>query len=149
MRRVTLLRALVTVSVLAACAGPSAPTATPTPEPTPTPVEVIADKVEDLVGIWACILWGEGAYVQFLADGSLRMAQTVEDLENDWFGSGEFWFEGTVFNESTDYCAGKGTYEVRLVREGGKTVALRWKAIEDPCSDRRTAYRLTKRASSE
>jgi hypothetical protein len=110
MKRVTLLSVLVILSLLAAC-GPSAPTSG----------EVVADKVEDMVGIWAC----------------------------SW-GAGKFWFEGTVFNETDTVCDDKCTYEVRLVREGGETVALRWKVIEDDCTARMSCYgELTPRASSE
>ena len=139
MKSVTLVSVLVILSVVAAC-GPSTPTATPTPQPTPTPVEEIADQVDDLVGIWT---FHEGRdYVEFLADGTMRVADTLEELQKNtpWL-TGTFWFEGTVFNEMDTWCEDKGTYEVRLVREGGETVALRWKVIEDSCGDRRDAYR--------
>jgi hypothetical protein len=129
MKRVKLLSVLVILGVLAAC-GPSAPASG----------EVVADKVEDMVGIWACSATAEGWYVQFRADGTLRVADKIERLEySPWF-VGEFWFEGTVFNETDTACDDKGTYEVRLVREGGETDALSWKVIEDDCPARVSCY---------
>jgi hypothetical protein len=147
MERVTLFSILVIVGLLAACGGPAA---TPTPEPTPTPVEVLADKVEDLVGAWVCSALGASVYVEFLADGTMRMASSVQRLQSAPIATGNVWFEGPVFHETDTLCScGKGTYEVWVVREGGKTAALRWKAIEDCCAERSDCYRgLTKRPGS-
>jgi hypothetical protein len=150
MKRVTFLSALLIWSLLVAC-GPSAPAATPTPEPTPTPVEIVADSIDDIVGIWACNYGGQTYYAQFLADGAVRLAESVQRLENAPFATGKVWFEGTVFNETDTKCTcGTGTYDVLLVREGGKTRALRWKEIEDCCGERSGCYRgLTPRASGQ
>ena len=150
MKRVTLLTVWVAVGVLASC-GPSAPAATPTAEPEPTPVEVVADKIEDIVGIWVCNYGGQSYYVQFLADGTVRLAASVQRLESAPFATGEIWFEGTVFNETDTKCScGTATYDVLMVREGGETIGLRWTAIEDCCDVRSACYRgLTPRASGQ
>ena len=150
MRSITSLSGLVILSLLVAC-GPSAPAATPTPEPAPTPVEIVAGSIEDIVGVWATYCGGSTYYVQFLADGTVRIAESVERLEKAPWGTGDVWFEGTVFHETDTICGSQaGTYEVRLVQEGGKTVALRWNVVEDDCGIRPGCYRgVTKRASSE
>jgi hypothetical protein len=133
-----------TLMLFAACASatlepatptPLPPTSTPTPLPptaTPAPVEVIATKVEDLVGIWTTRFKGEAAYLQYRADGTFRIAYTVADLVSKPAVSGTFWFEGTLFNTKDNLC-GKGTYEVRVQKGGDKPVQLSFTVVNDLC----------------
>jgi hypothetical protein len=145
MKSTTFLSGLVILGLLVAC-GPSVPTATPTPEPTPTPVEVLADGVEDVVGIWAL---PESRYLELLADGTLRVFGSVELSEGWTIATGQFWFEGTVFNTTDTINRDEGKYEVRLVQQGGETIGLRWKVIEDASWPRHGCRGLTPRASTD
>jgi hypothetical protein len=131
----TLVIPILLLSLVAACAAPLAPTATSTPQPTATPVEIIASKVEDLVGVWKSRFGGEVAYMQYRADGTFKLARTVADLESNPIVSGTFWFEGTVFNTFDDLCD-EGTYEVRVQKQGDKPIRLVFKEIKDPCRER-------------
>ena len=116
---------------------PVPPTSTPVP-PTPTPgtMEVVASQIEDLVGIWETNFQGKVAYMQFEADGTLKLALTLEGLENKPRLSGTFWFEGTVFHMEESYGRGTGKYEVRVQKEGDKAVHLSFTEINDPESMR-------------
>jgi hypothetical protein len=117
---------------------PTAPPAGAAHALTSTPAaEVYANKIEDIVGIWHQV---NDWYVEFLPDGTWRLAWLVSSLETP-SATGEFWFEGTVYNDRGGTCGDVvGQYEVRLVREGGETVALDWKPIiKDTCTNRRLA----------
>ena len=93
--------------------------------------EVIASKVEDLIGIWKTQCMGEVAYMQFKADGTVNLASTVEELESTPIMSGTFWFEGTGFNINDNIHYGKGIYEVRVQKEGDKPIHLSFIVIND------------------
>jgi hypothetical protein len=119
---------------------PLPPTATPTPLPptaTPTPVESIAGQVEDLVGVWKTSYEGDAAYWQFKADGTFKVARTVENLGSGRSEiQGTVWFEGTVLNITDRSCRDDGTYEVRVHKQGDKPIRLVFKKMEDPCWER-------------
>ncbi|MFB0547002.1 MAG: two-component regulator propeller domain-containing protein, partial [Anaerolineae bacterium] len=100
------------------------------------PGEVIASKVEDLVGVWETRFMGVVAYMQFEADGTLTLARTVEKLESAPILSGTFWFEGTVFNMEDTLAYHTGKYEVRGQKEGDKPIYLTFIVIDDPDPDR-------------
>jgi hypothetical protein len=70
--------------------------------------------------------------MQFEADGSVKLAITVEGLESNPRLSGTFWFEGTVFNIEESFGRGTGQYEVRVQKEGDKAVHLSFIKINDP-----------------
>lgn len=143
MRRFTWPRALMVLRITAALCLLAACR----PSATPMPVEELADEIGDLVGVWRLSELFQG---EFLADGTLKLHQFLGEMGSVVHVTGEFWFEGTVFNVTDFSCDEVGTYEVWLVKEGGKTVALRWKVIEDPCYARSAYHQgLTKRASSE
>jgi hypothetical protein len=108
--------------------------------PAPAPEEVIASKVEDLVGIWETRFRGSVAYIQFEADGTLKSANSLEGLRNSSFlnYSGRYWFEGEVF-KCTDSLAeasghGPGAYEVWVRKRNGNAVHLSFHDIGDPDS---------------
>jgi predicted esterase len=121
---------------------PIPPTATPTPEPptamptvTVAPSEFIASKVEDVVGIWETQFMGAVAYMQYEADGTSKLTDSLENLKKGIIGiPGTFWFEGTVFHVEDAY--GEGTYEVRVQKEGDIPVHLDFVEINDPNPDR-------------
>jgi hypothetical protein len=131
---------VVVVLHLATACAPSAPTVTPTPEPTATPVWVLATKPEHLEGIW---LDAEAQqYQQWTADGTISGAYNVEDLDKESSFVGTFWFEeGIYYEDSPIWCIGTGAYKVYLRIEAGRAVRLRMELVEDPCLDRRQAYR--------
>jgi hypothetical protein len=130
---------IVVLCAVAACT-PAAPTPTPTPEPTPTEVEVLATKPEHLEGVW---LDAEAQqYQRWDADGTIRGARNAEDLDKESSFVGLFWFEeGMYYEDSPVWCEGIGVYRVYLRIEAGRAVRLRTELVEDPCPDRRTAYR--------
>lgn len=118
------------------------PTSTPTPEP-PTAMptvevasgEFTASKVEDIVGIWETRFTGAVAYMQFEADGTSKLVNSLEFLEKGIVHiPGTFWFEGTVFHFEDTY--GEGTYEVKVQKEGDTPVRLVFVEIDDPNSTR-------------
>jgi hypothetical protein len=119
---------------------PLPPTETPTPLPptaTPAPVESVASQIEDLVGIWKTSYAGEAAYWQLEADGTYKVARTVEYLESGRSEThGTAWFEGTVFNVTDKSCRDDGTYEVRVHKQGDKPIWLVFKKMEDSCWER-------------
>jgi len=93
--------------------------------------EVIASKVEDLVGIWETRFMGAVAYMQFEADGTVKLAYTIKDMKRTQIMSGKVWFEGTVFHMDDNIDSGEGTYEVRVQKEGDRPVHLSFIAIDD------------------
>jgi hypothetical protein len=143
MKTFTWLRTLIVLGIAAALCLSAACR----PAATPTPVEEIADEIDDLVGVWQV---SQLIQDEFLADGTVKMHEFLGKVGSVTRLTGEFWFEGTVLNLADSVCDERGTYEVWLVKEGGKTVALRWKVIEDSCPSRRAVHQgLTKRASSD
>jgi hypothetical protein len=136
-RRATVVVAIAMLSVVTACTT-AAPT--PTPEPTPTPVEILATKPEHLAGIW---FDGQAQqYQQWDADGTIKGARDAEDLDQESSFVGTFWFEeGVYYEDSPIWCVEMGAYKVYLRIEAGKAVGLRMELVEDPCLDRRQAYR--------
>ncbi|MFX1402830.1 MAG: hypothetical protein ACFE8V_16455 [Promethearchaeota archaeon] len=104
------------------------------------------------VGIWVLpesVDFSDNLYVQFLADGTLRVAADVERLASLPIATGTFWFEGTVFNTNDTQYNVLGKYEVRLVQQAGQTIGPRWKVIE-ALTGRDMYYRgLTPRVSGQ
>lgn len=103
----------------------------PTPTATLAPGEFIASKIEDLVGIWESQYMGAVAYMQYKADGTFNLAYTIEKLKTAPIAYGTFWFEGTVFNTKDNLCP-KGSYEVRVQKEGDRPIHLSFTVIDDP-----------------
>jgi WD40 repeat protein len=113
---------------------PSAPALAGTPEPTPTAVEILATKPEHLAGTWlnrATPYGNPPRYYRFEADGTVKSAFTLEELQESPWIDGRFWFEGGVYYEEGQYCVPIGSYRVFLQSEGGRAVALRFEEIDD------------------
>ena len=72
--------------------------------------------------------------MHFKTDGRFRLDQTVE--ETNPYIKGRFWFEGPVFHVDDNGCDDPGTYEVRVLKEGGKPIQLTFVKIEDTCPER-------------
>ena len=83
---------------------------------------------------------GGVAYMQFEEDGTVNLASTVETLESAPMISGTFWFVGTGFNIDDNMSYGKGTYEVRVQKEGDKPIHLSFIIIEDANNPNRAQY---------
>ena len=116
------------------------PTATPMPLPptaTPEIVQVIASKVEDLVGVWGVVFVGEPAYMQFKADGTYRLASTVASLGHSPLFSGTIWFTEAGLNVKDSMCDGAGTYKAWVQRSADASTQLILSVISDPtCPER-------------
>jgi hypothetical protein len=114
------------------------------------PCDLIATKVEDVVGVWKQYLGGPPAnapggmtYIRFNADGTFNLADTVEHSAKpmDLYPSGTYKFEGglLVFDAITTApppCNGPGVFQARVLKYGDKPVALRYVAISDTCGPR-------------
>ncbi len=122
----TTLLALV-LGLAAACA-PAAPTPTPTPRPTATPVEVRATQPEHLAGIW----FDGASYQRWGADGTVTIAETIENLDSDYVMTGRSWFEDGVYHEEPPVCQSVFVCEIMLQIEGGRAVRARYTVIEEP-----------------
>ena len=97
--------------------------------------EFIASQVEDIVGIWETRFLGAVAYMQYEADGTFKVVNSLEDLEKGIVRiSGTFWFEGNVLHVADNY--GEGTYEVTVQKEDDTPVRLDFVEIDDPNSNR-------------
>jgi hypothetical protein len=127
--------ALLVLILVIACA-PAAPPPTRTPEPTPTPVEVLATKPEHFEGIW----FGTTSYQRWDADGTIRVADSPQGLDNELSIIGTWWFEDGMLYEDSLGCEEIGVYRVYLRIREGRAVRLRQEVVEDPCLYRRRFY---------
>jgi hypothetical protein len=132
-KKAVAITVIVVLQLVAACA-PAAPTPTRTPEPTATPVEVRATKPEHLAGIW----FDGASYQRYEADGSLTIAESIENLDSDYIMTGRFWFEDGKYYEEPPICLGVFAYEAYLRIEEGRAVRIRMTVIDvpdPPCPD--------------
>lgn len=108
-----------------------------TPEPTPTP-ELVKSAVTDLqylVGTWERS--DEGA-IQFDADGTYLVSETVAGIASGQASHGECWFEGSLLIFADQDGSGDGSYAVELRRTvDGDPVSIKFRAVDDPFFDRR------------
>jgi hypothetical protein len=119
------------------------PTPTPTPQPTPTPelVKAAVTDLEYLVGVWEGS--DEGA-LQFNADGTLLVSESLAGLSSGQAQHGECWFDASLLTLADADGSGDGSYAVELRRTvEGDPVSLKLRAVKDPFVDRREI--LTKR----
>jgi hypothetical protein len=128
MNRIKLTQNAIILLLLTSCAAFA---------PSPT----LATDINDIVGIWQSA-GGGGAEVfyQFEQDGTYRVARgVVENLEDQTYVTGEFWFEGmqlhlkqtTATVPQDDVCATAiAIYEVQLLENGN----LNFVVIEDACT---------------
>lgn len=101
------------------------------PTSTLAPGEFIASKIEDLVGIWEMRFTGEVAYMQYKADGTWRLSQTIEELGSKPIARGTFWFEEKTYHHKGSLLEVIGRYEVRVQKEGDTPIRLSFITIED------------------
>jgi hypothetical protein len=109
---------------------------------------VLATKPEHLAGIWNNALgnlWGLGGpYFLFAADGTIKRAETAEDLQETTYVEGRYWFEEGVYYEEGLYCERIGSYRAYLYIVEGRAVRLRFEEIDDPddeCGGERSRVR--------
>jgi hypothetical protein len=112
--------------------------------------DLIATSMEDVVGVWAQYLLfppdntrGSKAYIRFNADGTLVMADSIENTAQpmEGFPSTTYRFEGTrlIFDpilSAPEPCNGAGIFQVRVLKYGDEPVALRYVPISDACTFR-------------
>ncbi len=105
------------------------------PTPTLAPGEFIASTIEDIVGIWETRYIGAVAYMQYEADGTFKLAGSLENLHKGVIGiRGRVWFEGTVLYVKDPY--GQGMYEARVQKEENTPIHLTLIEIDDPNAER-------------
>ena len=138
------VRSLLTFALLAGCVSvPESPTVTTLPSatststaipPTATPVETefVANKLEDISGMWSFSYMGNSYRIQFLANGTIRSGPSTEPKK---YLHGTFKFDGDVFRVDEPTC-GPGVYEAHLIQRDGQNYKLYFKLIEDSCRDR-------------
>ena len=103
----------------------------------------VVNKIDDLVGIWESQFQGNIAYMQFNADGTLKLAATIEVLKSDvgLAYTGNFWFEGNVYGMTETAGSDTGTYTIRMQKEGN-IAKLFFTPVDEPNPNRKAA--LTK-----
>jgi ketosteroid isomerase-like protein len=122
---------------------PSPPPPTATPEPTLTPelIKATVTDLEYLVGVWEGS--NQGA-LQFDADGTMLVSESLAGLSSGQASRGECWFDGSLLTFADADGSGEGSYAVELrITVEGDPVSLKLRAVEDPFVDRREI--LTKR----
>ncbi len=103
----------------------------PAPSPSLAPGELIASKIKDIVGIWKTQHKGAVAYMRYDADGTSKLAESLDDLSKGIIiVPGTVWFEGDVLHVKDSY--GQGTYRVRVRKEGNTPARLTFIKIDDP-----------------
>ncbi|CAG0943245.1 hypothetical protein ANRL1_01259 [Anaerolineae bacterium] len=103
--------------------------------------EVMATKNEDVLGVWLMIspptdhLYPAEHHIEHAADG----ARNSIIISGIWKGEktyGKFWFEGGLFKTQYNQGVGQGpsigVYQVYVTKQGGKSVQLRFVAVDDP-----------------
>jgi hypothetical protein len=107
------------------------------PEPTPTP-ELVKSAVTDLqylVGTW--VRSEEGA-IQFNADGTYLVSETVAGIASGQASHGECRFDESLLIFADQDGSGDGSYTVELrTTVDGDPVSLKMRAVDDPFVDRR------------
>ena len=107
------------------------------PEPTPTPelVKAAVTDLQYLVGTWERS--DEGA-IQFNADGTYWVSETVAGIASGQASHGECWFDGSLLIFADEDGSGDGSYAVELrTTVDGDPVSIKLRAVKDPFVDRR------------
>jgi hypothetical protein len=132
------------------------PTAPPTPEPatpapaptalsTPAPAAVTLTSAEELLGVWHLAHAGGSmgdSFTRYSADGTMRTAGSLDELDTEPRTESEYWFEnGVFFIRDTaglpgwDVCVQGnyvGQYRLEVLANGNVRTVL----IEDGCEMR-------------
>lgn len=122
----------------------------PCTESTTGPCDLIATKVEDIVGVWKQYLLApffnapEGmAYVRINVDGTFNLADSIEHSakRETSYASGTFTFDGQELTYGAVVgapppCDTPPRYQMRVLKYGDKPVAIRQVVISDPCIGR-------------
>ena len=114
---------------------PVSSTEPPVPVPTSEPVEVLANSINDLVGVW----WfpKAGVKVELKADGTYRTFAGSETIDE---GAYTFDTGKVTWETSTLYCIDNptATYEGYVTRQDDKITSIRMQVVgSDLCSGRR------------
>lgn len=148
--------AVIAMALTLAATGcsPSAASVPPTqPPPTPTP-EVLASKVEDVVGLWlgkTCL--GHRTHTEYTQEGTFCVTVVSGDAKGMRSDQGKFWFEGTQLKIESEgglcltaqgeMIACIGTYQVYVTKEGEKPVKLKFVALDDQYTARKSTMHNT------
>jgi hypothetical protein len=83
---------------------------------------------------------GLGPYYRFQADGTIWSAGTREDLRDNPWAEGAFWFDDGTYYEEGQICEPIGIYRVFLQVQETRAIGLRFEEIDDSdrsCHERR------------
>jgi hypothetical protein len=125
-KKATVVFVMLVLSLVTACA-PAAPTPTLGPA-RPTPVEVLATKPEHLASLW----FDGASYQRYEPDGTITVAESIENLDSDYVMTGRFWFKDGIYYEEPPVCMSLLVYEAYLQIEEGRAVRARLTIIEEP-----------------
>jgi hypothetical protein len=123
-----------------------APTPAPTKSTAPLELEVLASKPEDVVGVWLVnLIAGAGkGHLEFKADGTYNAVGVSGAAAGAPIDSGKYTIEGNQLKLDTTCITVKGDvipcvpiYQVYVTRQGGRSVMLRFVAIDDQGADRK------------
>jgi len=112
------------------------PSVTNAQQAAPATEGVIVNKIEDLVGIWESQHGDSGAkaYRQYEADGTIREAYSLDNLQTSPLHIGHVWFENNVYYQKNDHPLAPdspGKYEVRIHKAKGVPDRLSFRLIDD------------------
>ena len=114
------------------------------------PCDLIATKAGDIVGVWKQYFGSprfnapEGiAYIRYNADGTYIIADSIDNTAKPYknYPSGTFKFDGTEFIIGPAAgvpppCDIPPHYQLRVLKYGDKSVALRYVPISEGCAAR-------------
>jgi hypothetical protein len=139
----------IVLTLAATGCSPSAASVLPTQPPPTQALEVLASKVEDVVGVWqgrTCL--GHKTHTEYTKEGTFCVTVVSGDAKGMRSDQGKFWFEGTQFKIETEggsclTAQGEmitciGTYQVYVTKQGDKPVKLRFVAVDDQYAARRS-----------
>jgi hypothetical protein len=116
----------------------------------PGPCDLIATRAEDIVGVWKQYLGGPRfhapggvAFIRYNVDGTYVIADSVENTAQPLKGypSGTFSFDGAQFIIGPTVgapapCDVAPHYQLRVLKYGSQSVALRYIPISEACPTR-------------
>jgi hypothetical protein len=139
----------IVLTLAATGCSPSAASLPPTqPPPTPAP-EILATKAEDIVGLWqgkTCL--GHITHTEYTKEGTFCVTVVNGDAKGMKSDQGKFWFEGsqlkleseggTCLTAQGETITCIGTYQVYVTKQADKPVKLKFVAVDDQYTTRRS-----------
>jgi len=103
--------------------------------PSPTPIEISPVlMMEQLIGTWeGQTTPGTYFYISIESDGTLKLARTLDNLNQGKTDTYQIWFENeNLMFRIPVFCEGDGSYQAMIQPNGN----LKFTTIEDPCDYR-------------